>query len=269
MKYFLVLTFIVSLSKICYTQQKEGRVIYEKTYQILAKNASVQKDVTYIDIKAEPEQFEMNFASNRMNWRQLPTIVNNSAFDITNPGEFTNVSTGFNDGENLFCDLTKQILVQQMSLYDKKYIVTDSLKKGRWKITEDTRIILGHNCRKAISQIVEKKVSYFVLNGKLEPREVIDSSIVTAWYAIDIPVSFGPEMQGQLPGLILRLEIRNGDIVYSAVKISSNANRQLIKEPIKGKKVTKNQFEMESEKLNKQMIQNHKNISTFPIKPGN
>ena len=50
-------------------------------------------------------------------------------------------------------------------------------------------------------------------NGKMERKEIDDTSIIVAWFTTDIPVSAGPEVQGQLPGLILGLETKSIDIL--------------------------------------------------------
>jgi len=77
-----------------------------------------------------------------------------------------------------------------------------------------------------------------------------------AWFTTDMPVPAGPEVQGQLPGLILALDMNNGRMVYKAVEISAKAEVASIKEPTKGKKVTPVEF---SEERNKMMDEMQKN----------
>ena len=61
-------------------------------------------------------------------------------------------------------------------------------------------------------------------NGEMKRQMLPDTTIISAWIAMDIPVPAGPEFQGQLPGLILGLDINNGQIVYNAVEISAKIN---------------------------------------------
>jgi len=72
-----------------------------------------------------------------------------------------------------------------------------------------------------------------------------------------MPVSAGPEVQGQLPGLILALDMNNGRMVYKAVEISAKADLASIKEPVKGKKVTPAEFNEERNKMMDEMQKNN------------
>ena len=71
-----------------------------------------------------------------------------------------------------------------------------------------------------------------------EPKE----KLVSAWYAPEIPVSFGPDKYGGLPGLIL--EINDGQTIILCSKISLNPKSKIeIKRLSKGKRVTQKQYE--------------------------
>ncbi|KAF2507780.1 GLPGLI family protein [Flavobacterium zhairuonense] len=89
---------------------------------------------------------------------------------------------------------------------------TDAISE--WILENDTKEIQGFLCYKATST---KKIN----NGK-------GSFVfpIIAWYCPKIPVSFGPNGYGNLPGLILELQVRN--VVYGVKKIDLN----LAKPPI-------------------------------------
>jgi GLPGLI family protein len=93
-------------------------------------------------------------------------------------------------------------------------------------------------------------------NGKMERKEIDDTTTLVAWFTTDIPVPAGPEVHGQLPGLILELEANNGRTVYTAIEISAKPDLSAIKEPTKGKKVTPAEF---TEKRNSMMAEMQKN----------
>ena len=94
-------------------------------------------------------------------------------------------------------------------------------------------------------------------NGKMERKEVTDTANITAWFASDLPVAAGPsEFQGQLPGLILELDVNNGRQVYKALEISEKADLTIIKEPVGKKHYTPEEFRKERDKMMEQMQQN-------------
>jgi len=91
-------------------------------------------------------------------------------------------------------------------------------------------------------------------------RQVIpDTAVVIAWFTTDIPLPIGPEVQGQLPGAILELDINKGQTIYTALEISPKVNVGKIKEPKDGKKVTAAEFAKERDKIMEEMRKNMPN----------
>ena len=156
-----------------------------------------------------------------------------------------------------YCDFEKAIKVEQREMFGKKFIISDSIHKLNWKLSDETKMILGYACRKATAQRFGKRMMMNMDNGKMERKEVNDTSNMVAWFTTDIPVSAGPEVQGQLPGLILALDMNNGRMVYVATNISPKTDVALIKEPTKGKKVTPDEFVVERNKAMEEMQKNN------------
>ena len=125
-----------------------------------------------------------------------------------------------------------------------------------WKLTGETQTLLGHVCQKAVAQRIGKRTQMTMDNGKMERKEVTDTANIVAWFTTDIPVPAGPEVQGQLPGLILMLDMYYGRVVYKALEIQTKADVATIKEPTKGKKVTSDEFTKEQGKMMEEMQKN-------------
>jgi GLPGLI family protein len=62
-----------------------------------------------------------------------------------------------------------------------------------------------------------------------------------------------------LPGLILELNVANGQILYKAIEISLKVALNKIKEPKDGKKMTAAEFTKEREKIMEEMRKNMPN----------
>lgn len=125
-------------------------------------------------------------------------------------------------------------------------------------MTGETKIILGKPCMKATTTTIRTRTMMNVDNGKMERKEIQDTSNIVAWFTSSIPVSAGPaEYQGQLPGLILEMDIKDGTQTFLATAISEKADLAVIKEPTGKKHYTPDEFKKEREKMMKEMEQNN------------
>jgi GLPGLI family protein len=236
-----------------HAQQKEGRIIYERTMatQIsIAGNPELERQLS----KPRINRFEVNFKNDQMTSLQLPDDTQDA--DAGSGGGLTIRTVGFGSNDIVFCDFKRGLRIEQKEMFEKIYLVTDSIKMANWKLSDETMDVLGHPCRKATTERIIKRTSMRMENGKMENKEVIDTSLAIAWYATDIPVPGGPEMQGQLPGMILQLEMNNGKLIYRAVEINAKATASALKEPTKGKKMTATAFAEERKKMTDEMRKN-------------
>ena len=77
-------------------------------------------------------------------------------------------------------------------------------------------------------------------------------------FCTSFPVAAGPaEFQGQLPGLILEMDVKDGTQTFKAISISEKADLAVIKEPTGKKHYTPEEFKKERDKMMKEMEQNN------------
>jgi len=110
--------------------------------------------------------------------------------------------------------------------FGKNYLVEDTITAGNWKVGAETKQILGYNCLKATTTDTVRK------------REIV------AWFTDALPLAAGPAQFGQLPGMILEVDINNGEIVLSAQKIEfKKLKKGELVAPKKGEKITDTEFQ--------------------------
>ncbi|MBB5637556.1 GLPGLI family protein [Pedobacter cryoconitis] len=116
-----------------------------------------------------------------------------------------------------YTDLNTSQQITQKKVFEETFLVKDSTRTIRWKITDETREIAGFNCRRANAL-------------------VMDSIYVVAFYTDQIPVSGGPESFTGLPGMILGLALPHENVTWFAKTVSdrSVATNKIIP-PVKGK----------------------------------
>ncbi len=96
--------------------------------------------------------------------------------------------------------VSQQSIIQK-TVFEEVFLVKDSIRKIKWKITDETREIAGYQCRRANAI-------------------VMDSVYVVAFYSDRIPVSSGPESFTGLPGMILGLALPHDHISWFATKVT-------------------------------------------------
>ncbi len=120
----------------------------------------------------------------------------------------------------VFTDLDKSRATSQKGLFGETFLVSDSTRKIKWKLTNETKNIAGFECRR--------------VNGL-----IMDSVYVVAFYTDEILTPGGPESFSGLPGMILGVAIPHEHITWFATKVYSEAiSPTALVAPAKGKKLT-------------------------------
>jgi GLPGLI family protein len=118
--------------------------------------------------------------------------------------------------------------IAQKQVYEKKFLITDSISRFQWKIEDEIRTIAGYTCRKAITTIC-------------------DSVVVVAFYTPQIVPTGGPESFNGLPGMILGIAIPRLYTTWFATQVELTTPEDL-EPPKKGEKVNKISFREEIKK---------------------
>jgi GLPGLI family protein len=155
--------------------------------------------------------FDLHFTTKSSIYKPGREVDNNSKMWFARTPAAENV---------VYTDFEGKKVTAAKEVYDKKFLVQDSMRKIQWKITDEIRTIANYKCRKAV--------------GKM-----FDSVYVVAFYTEDIMVSGGPEMFSGLPGMILEVAIPRLYTTWLATNIDIAAPKTSdITPPTKGKKST-------------------------------
>ncbi len=176
-----------------------------QSYQGLFDGMSAEKKDSFcLVVKGRLSSFEKIEPEEELSDNQGPRII------IVNPSfSEENVS--------VYKDLEEMSVTELKDLLARTYSITHPLPRYQWKVSPDSREIMGLKTYKA----------------------TIGDSI-TAWFCPTIPVQDGPALYNGLPGLILDLEDTNS--IYSCTSINTNSTREVGK-PKRAKEVTEEEFE--------------------------
>ncbi len=252
-KILIAAGLVLSLSQL-QAQQKQGTVSYERVSQMRARfNINgVENDMP----QTRKDNFVLTFGNNTSLWKASEQEPED---DHTAGGEGVQIRmvvAGSNDV--LYNNFETGKKVEKRELFDKTFIVDDSIRSLKWKMTGETKTIFNFACMKATATSIVKRTMMTMNDGKMDRKEIEDTSNIVAWFTTSIPVSAGPgEYQGQLPGLILEMDIKNGTQTYKATGLSEKADLAAIKEPTGKKHYTPEEFKKERDKMMKEMQENN------------
>ena len=266
-KHFLIMKRLLIASAMLiaissFAQVKEGKILYERTMQMQIRISDDNPAFQNMIPKERKDKFELFFTEGKSLWQAVEEDGQDDETAFGDGGGMRMVFRMPGTNDIIFHNVADSKKVEQRELAEKNYIITDSIRKLSWKVTGETRSILGHNCMKATSQRMQESFRMTMDNGETKREKVMDTLNIVAWFTNEIPGSFGPESyQGQLPGTILEVEINNGtnsgrNSSFKATEISQKIDVAKVKEPTKGKKATPEEFAKEREKMMQEMMQN-------------
>lgn len=72
---------------------------------------------------------------------------------------------------------------------------------------------------------------------------------VVAWYSEDIPLAAGPERFDGLPGVILRLDVDSGTVVFVATTITASVAGADLRAPAETKAISRMEYEKKLDEI--------------------
>lgn len=214
--YFFIALFLLSLG--AEAQQTEGIVYYNrksywtKIIQRMTFLSKEQKDRSAMTWKNEDgytEKMKLFFSPSQSLYTSNTDEIEGAGYSWRRDEYFI---------QRNFDQEKKTDIIEMLG---KTYIVDDSLHTPKWKISNQIKDIVGYVCMKAVTE------------------DPVRGQKITAWFSQDIPVGAGPERYFGLPGLILELDINDGDVVIEATKVEFKPVADNLKLPkTKGKKIS-------------------------------
>jgi GLPGLI family protein len=143
----------------------------------------------------------------------------------------------------IYFDAAGQRRIIQEEFMGKDYLIEDSIVVRPWKFSPETRKILGYDCQQASYVDEERKQT------------------VTAWYTNKLRPFLGPEMLNGLPGVVLAVDINDGERVVTAQSIVARSlKKNEMKVPEKGTRMTRAAFQKMRDEQVQHMRANGANV---------
>lgn len=217
----LLLAVLILFSTVGYAQKQEGMIHYVRTVNYI-------KQITAVDYLSK--QLKEKYAyvyGNRLESKSYARLYFNATQTKFEDSDENDMGYSYLKAEyTITRDFSKNTMHDYMDVLGKTYIIEDSLKAPRWIILNEMKEIAGHACMNAF------------YNDTLKKQKVI------GWYALDLPVSGGPDRFFGLPGMLLGIDINDGAMVIEADKIDLKPLTTELDFPkkVKGKKIKESDY---------------------------
>src|SRR5690606_17594731 len=108
---------------------------------------------------------------------------------------------------------------------DGKYLITDTLMDENWTVETESKVINDFEVLKAT---------------KIKTDAEGNKILIIAWFAPEIPYSFGPNGYAGLPGLIV--QVQEGNQMFTLSKIEFEQKIEIPEEPTEGEIMTTEEY---------------------------
>lgn len=223
-----------------FAQKTEGMVTYERQ-EFWSK---IIGQLTYLS-NEEKDRVKQTWGKNDEGWKSKTKMYFNA-----NESLLTNLEEASEYGWSsrtedyfIYRNYSQEKKIEIIEMLGKTYVIEDSLRAPNWKVLNQIKDVAGYICMKAVSE------------------DTVKHQKITAWFTGDIPVSAGPERYYGLPGMILELEINDGDVVITASKVEFKKleNKELALPKLKGKKIKDADYDNLIAKHIKDSIKSYRN----------
>ncbi len=188
-KYIIAFVCLWMTTQVALSQITYGKITYERKtnlYKKFKNNGDVKEWLREED-KNKVDVFELYFDDSLSVFKpQESDLVERMSWATTKNVVYQN-------------HLSNKRLTEK-KIWGETFLVADSIRTFKWKITESKRNICGYQCRKAIWQ-------------------ANDSTRIYAWFCSEVNSSIGPESFVGLPGAILGLATEDGGVIYFAKSV--------------------------------------------------
>jgi GLPGLI family protein len=217
------LLFLLTALPQLFAQKMEGEITYEAVHRW----SKIYSRLTFLS-KEEKDRMQMTWGGRDEYTRKMVCYIKDDKSLYTTPKERVNEGGySWNEAEyKIYRDFEQEKRTEIMQMLDRVYVIEDSLKAPKWKVMNKIKEIAGYMCMMAVTE------------------DTIKGQKITAWFADNLPIPAGPDLYYGLPGMILELDVNDGDVVTTATKVDLKPIKEDLLPPkkIKGRRISGKQY---------------------------
>lgn len=227
-----VLFIFFFLSSIAFSQSKLELTYKVKSYgKPLEFDSTIQPEILPYLIAMEKELEDLTFTLQIKGNESFWFLNNRDKFPTSHMGQALAGNTSY------YFDANVQEYLTQENFFSNLFLVSKKPKKINWELVDETKTILGYECKKAIYK---------------ETREIKGENkefITEAWYCPKLNYKIGPKDFGGLNGLILELTDKRQQFYCTEILEGAKTSLFILEKPNKGKLIKEEEFLEEMRKI--------------------
>jgi GLPGLI family protein len=206
-------------------QFNQGQIVYESRvnmHRTLPENRMHLKDRIP---EFRTSQHILEFTATASNfYRQKVESAENDDFRSNRRRRWMS-RMGQNEDVKLYTDLTVMESLESREFLGKKFLISGKPNDFQWKFTGKSKQVGSYLCQQAIHK---------------------DSTeIVEVWFTPMIPVAAGPANYTGLPGLILHVDINEGERVITAMEVNPiEIDVASMEKPEEGESISREEYQV-------------------------
>jgi len=198
-----------------------GEVIYQEIVKMDIKLEGVDEQLAAQIPKERKSEKVLHFTEHEAMFENLQKDDPEESMPMEGGGMMIKM---YQPDNKSYMDLAQEKMIEQKEFMSRVFLIESELKPEKWKMTGQQRMILDYPCQEAITQVEGKEIH--------------------AWFTPQIAVAAGPSRYSGLPGLVLAMEMDEGDRTLMAIQVELKPmEKGVIKKPTKGKKVTPEEYQ--------------------------
>ena len=236
----IISVFVLLLSFVAFAQQEKVEISY--TFRLIfpvdftfqppvggnGRTMSKEMQDQFKKNVQEPQQATLTILGDESLYKIVEKISNdqNQGMGMRGGGGMRIFSM---NGDNIYKNTTTHQLLKEQNMMGKEYVIKDSLRNFDWKLTRETKTILGNEAKKATT--------------------IIDSVQTTVWYIPSLKYKTGPENFWGLPGLIAEVQTElnrgmlKGTRIITLTDIKTSTNTKPLDKPKEKNIITQKEYD--------------------------
>ena len=228
---FLLVCILLVFASLGHSQNNEGEIIFEEKINLHKDLPSEMEGMKDQIPEYRSSKFVLLFNANETLYSNMEKTEEEKAKEQEyrehrhRRGMHMRFGGGRQSKSAVYTDLNHQVTLSSTEFFGKQFLINGSVDTFQWKVSGKQKMVGSYLCMEAIY------------------ADTSETTVV--WFTPMIPVQTGPAGYSGLPGMILHVDINEGERLITALNVQLKAlDEGAIIKPTEGKPISEEEFKV-------------------------